>query len=285
MKRFILLPLTMVFILSVCGLGELFGLKASSAPEIGSTWVQPADGMVMMYVPAGSFEMGSNYDDPEKPIHPVNLDAYWIDRTEVTNRMYAAFLSSEGNQSEGGVTWINSTENDGLIEQSGGNWQAKSGYEDYPAVWVSWYGAQAYCAWAGSRLPTEAEWEYAARGNDGRTFPWGDTPASCSLTNYSDCIMRTAAVGSYLDGASPYGALDMAGNVWEWVADWLGDYPSSSVSNPQGPSSGSYRVLRGGTWGTWGDTDEIAIRSTYRSWWTPDYSCDLFGFRCSRSAK
>jgi len=223
----------------------------------------------MVYVPVGEFLMGSegdpDADDDEYPQHTVYLDAFWIDRTEVTNVQFAAFLNQQGNQPEGGVTWLDLEDEECLIERVGDGFRPKSGYADHPVIEVSWYGASAYCQWAGKRLPTEAEWEKAARGTDGRIYPWGNE-FDCHRANLDDetelddyvvpggegCdgFPGTAPVGSFRDGASSYGALDMAGNVWEWVADWYDAdfYSRSPDRNPTGPSSGDHRVLRGGSW-------------------------------------
>jgi formylglycine-generating enzyme required for sulfatase activity len=225
----------------------------------------------MVYVPAGEFEMGSTEaqfqeaveqcvdagnerDDcegwlgDEKPAHTVSLDGFWIDKYEVTNAQFAAFLNEEGNQEEGGVTWLELDSDHCLIEESGGEFQPKSGYADHPVVDVSWYGAKAYAEWVGGRLPTEAEWEYAARGPEGRIYPWGDEEPTCDLAQYVGCSGDTVPVDSLPNGASWCGALNMAGNVWEWVADWYdGDYYARSpLENPGGPEDGGYRVFRGG---------------------------------------
>jgi eukaryotic-like serine/threonine-protein kinase len=261
---------------------------ATPTPElgIGSTQVSQKDGMVMMYVPAGNFEMGSNtFDSDEKPVHTVYLDAFWIDRTEVTNEMFAAFLNDQGNQDEGGAAWLNAGDGEKRINQSGGLWQAESGYRGHPVVEVTWYGAAAYCEWTGKRMPTEAEWEKAARGTISRTYPWGDK-IDCTKANYSGkeggCVGDTNIVGSYPGGASPYGALDMAGNVWEWVADWYDSnyYGRSSDSNPTGPSSGDARVLRGGSWSSSGSS----ARSADRYGLDPNVAYGGIGFRCATSA-
>jgi formylglycine-generating enzyme required for sulfatase activity len=237
--------------------------------------------------------MGSAEYSDEELVHTVYLDAFWIDRTEVTNAQFVGFLNERGNREEGGVTWLDIEDEDCLIEEAGGGYRARSGHGDHPVIEVSWYGAAAYCAWAGGRLPTEAEWEKAARGTDGRTYPWGND-FECSLGNFDDETEiddyvvpggagcdghnRTAPVGSYPGGASPYGALDMAGNVWEWVADWYdsGYYSRSPGENPQGPASGEYRGLRGGSW----DYARISARSAYRNWYYPDSRFYDFGFRC-----
>jgi formylglycine-generating enzyme required for sulfatase activity len=258
--------------------------------SLGDTLTRPTDGMVMVYVPAGEFEMGSTEgDSDEQPVHAVALDGFWIDQTEVTNAQFAAFLNERGNQTAGGVTWLELEDENCLIERVGGEFQPKNGYADHPVVEVSWYGAAAYCEWAGARLPTEAEWEYAARGEQGYIYPWGDTfdgtrlnfcDVNCTYSwkkaGYGDGYERTAPVGSYPDGASWCGAQDLTGNVWEWVADWYGDYPPGRQVNPVGPSSGEYRVLRGGSWGD-GQRD---VRAADRYHFTPDDRNIVVGFRC-----
>jgi len=247
---------------------------------IGSEKVNPKDGAEMVYVPAGEFLMGSEDEDAfddEKPEHTVYLDAYWIYQTEVTNAQYRQCVDEGECDVPSNVDQFNNPDLD-----------------DHPVVYVSWFDADAYCQWAGGRLPTEAEWEKAARGTDGRKFPWGDTGVTGEKANYCDVnceyewldesqddgYKRTAPVGSYPDGASPYGALDMAGNVWEWVGDWYDeDYYSQSPSiNPQGPDSGEYRVLRGGSWSGNGR----GLRASARGWYYPEVG-DGFGFRCFRS--
>jgi formylglycine-generating enzyme required for sulfatase activity len=247
----------------------------------------------MVYVPAGEFTMGSDEYSDEQPVHMVYLDAFYIDKTEVTNTQFAQFLSEQGNQEEGGVTWLDIGDEDCLISQSRGQYQPKSGYSDHPVIEVSWYGARAYCEWLGKRLPTEAEWEKAARGADGLIYPWGNTFDGTKLnfadkntnfdwsdSNWDDGYADTAPVGSYPDGTSPYGALDMAGNVWEWVADWYdsGYYAASPESNPKGPASGDYRVIRGGSWGTSG----ARVRAASRLSRPPGGTGSDVGFRCAR---
>jgi formylglycine-generating enzyme required for sulfatase activity len=241
-------------------------------------WSPPSD---MVSVPAGEFTMGSNDgDSDEQPVHTVHLDAYAIDKYEVTNAQYAGLLNARGNQQEGGDTWLDADDPDMRIHQVGGVWQADAGYGDHPAVEVTWYGALAYCTWAGKRLPTEAEWEKAARGTDGRTYPWGDQLPDCSRAN-SRCVGDTSRVGSYPSGASPYGVLDMAGNVWEWVNDWhsSGYYSVSPYRNPPGPTSGSYKVWHGGSWGS----DAYYLRAAARFCKYPDYGNLDLGFRCASS--
>lgn len=241
--------------------------------------ISPKDGMELVFVPSGEFEMGSNeWNEDEKPVHTVYLDAYWIDKYEVTNTQYAIFLNEVGNQMEGGVTWLDASDEDVRIYQFGGEWLADSKYSNHPVVEVSWYGASAYCEWAGRRLPTEAEWEKAARGEDGRMYPWGNETDS-SLGDYYGKARGTKPIGSYPAGVSPYGALDMAGNVWEWVFDWYDEtyYRNSPYKNPQGPTSESFHVLRGGAWGL----GVIYLRSSFRYWHSPvDLSSYYVGFRC-----
>jgi formylglycine-generating enzyme required for sulfatase activity len=235
----------------------------------------------MVYVPAGEFLMGSedaNADNDEAPEHTVYLDAYWIYKHEVTNEQYAKFLNEMGNQSEGGATWLDASDEDANIHEHGGQWTADSGYADHPVVEVTWYGAQAYCEWVGGRLPTEAEWEKAARGEDGNTYPWGEASPNCDLAQYSGCSGDAITVGSLPAGASEYGALDMAGNVWEWVADWYDAdyYKNSPTQNPTGPASGTTRVLRGGSWFSY----ERVLRASLRLRSSPVGSNLNLGFRC-----
>jgi serine/threonine-protein kinase len=239
--------------------------------EIGSTTVSEEDGMTLVYVPEGEFEMGSNDNDDEQPVHTVWLDAFWIDQTEVTNTMYAQCV--EG----------------GNCEDMALNPEKSS----HPIVGADWANAEAYCEWAGRRLPSEAEWEKAARGTDGRTYPWGNKIPSCSLLNFNPgepCVGDTSEVGSYPAGASPYGALDMAGNAWEYVADWYDEtyYGSSPDRNPVGPDSGSLpsgdlpgdlRVQRGGSYF---QNEEVA-KSSFRSWPNYDFGGGENGFRCAAS--
>ncbi len=224
----------------------------------------------MILVPAGTFTMGNGSSDA--PIHKVYLDDYYIDKYDVTNLLYKACVAA------GGCAQPHS-----LSSATHSDYYANSQYDNYPVINVDWNQAKAYCAWRGSDLPSEAQWEKAARGTDGRTYPWGEG-IDTTFANYSDSkIGDTTAVGSYEKGKSPYGVYDMAGNVWQWVNDWydanyyrtLGD----NASNPQGPSSGQYRVLRGGSWGA----DNDLIRSALRSWYDPSNSNVNVGFRCSRS--
>jgi serine/threonine-protein kinase len=228
----------------------------------------------MVLVPAGAFEMGSNNgDSDEMPVHTVTLDDYYIDQYEVTNALYKACVDA-------GVCDPPVNTSSFTRDSYFGNSQ----YDDYPVIRVSWYDAKAYCEWRGVRLPTEAEWEKAARGTDGRTYPWGEG-IDCTKANYGGCVDDTTAVGSYPDGASPYGLFDMAGNVWEWVADWYDGnyydaYPADSwPPNPAGPSSGEYRVLRGGSWLNYGDLLRVANRSGY----DPSSRFNFIGFRCALS--
>jgi formylglycine-generating enzyme required for sulfatase activity len=266
--------------------------------EVLATMVSPKDGVALVYVPAGEFEMGTTYESVVEimagcsgcdinhyldslPQHTVYLDAFWIDRTEVTNQMYAVFLNEMDNLFEGGVNWLDSGNEEVEITSSADNWIVESGKEKHPVFGVSWYGARAYCEWVGRRLPTDAEWEKAARGTDARKLPWGDISANSSLLNYDNNIGWTTEVGSYPDGASPYGALDMAGNVWEWVADWYGEdyYENSPTSNPPGPDFGATRILRSGSW----SRPERNVLSSQRSGFNPDSIFDYIGFRCALS--
>ena len=239
----------------------------------------------------GSAAGDADADDNEKPQHEVDLGAFWIDRTEVTNAQYAAFLNEQGNQEEGGATWLDVKAQNALIEGGEGDYRPKGDYEGHPVIEVTWYGARAYCEWAGKRLPTEAEWEKAARGTDKRIYPWKGK-FDCTLGNFDDEAQddkrvvpggpdcdgypRTSPVGMYEAGASPYGALDMAGNVWEWTGSLEQGYPYDPADGREAAEASGPRALRGGSW----RLSEIRARSTYRGSGEPDLSGGHIGFRC-----
>jgi eukaryotic-like serine/threonine-protein kinase len=231
---------------------------------VGSTRIRDTDGMTLVYVPGGTFKMGSETgNDDERPLHEVTLDAFWIDRLEVTNAQYAKCMS--GDQCDAPAETKSHTRE---------LYYGDNQYDNYPVIYVSWNDADKYCSWAGGQLATEAQWEYAARGMNGYTYPWGDDLPNDTLLNYNQKINDTTKVGSYPSGASWVGALDLAGNVWEWVQDWYGPYTSSSQTNPTGSTTGISRVLRGGAWNNF----ESDVRSTRRYSSTPDV---YFGFRCA----
>jgi formylglycine-generating enzyme required for sulfatase activity len=217
----------------------------------------------MVYVPTGEFRMGNaEGPDDEQPVHTVALDGFWIDRTEVTNAQYAPCVAL--GHCEG---------------QRYADYPDFNG-DDYPVVGVDWYDAEDYCEWAGARLPTEAEWEYAARGPEGHTYPWGDDEPTCDLAQYRGCSGRAVPVGSLPDGVSWCGAMDMLGNVLEWVADWYDSdyYESSPIEDPVGPEEGERKVLRGASWGC----DAEYLRSADRYVDAPDTWITNIGFRCAR---
>lgn len=243
------------------------------------------DKMIMVYVSEGEFIMGSMENDleakvDEMPQHKIYLDAFWIDKTEVTNGMYRLCVSEGSCQKpKDPIYYDNKT------------------VSKHPVVNIDWIQASTYCKWAGRRLPSEAEWEKAARGVDGRKYPWGNETPNQSLVNLCDkkCPYEprinstddgygtTAPVGSYPGGASPYGALDMAGNVWEWVADFYSPtyYANSPQQNPIGPSIEKNKSLRGGSWGDLADN----VRCANRHGVNPQDWVEYRGFRCATSLK
>jgi len=248
--------------------------------EAGSRETREQDGMTQLYVPPATFLMGAEESDPEagegeKPAHPVTLDGYWIDETEVSNMQYVLCVEA------GKCAPSKFVDN-----------QLYNG-ENYPVVGIDWLDAQDYCTWAGGRLPTEAEWEYAAKGNEGFIYPWGNEyngnflnacDLNCSESwadlEVDDGFSMSAPVGSFPDGASWVGALDMAGNVWEWIQDWCGEYDHGSLENPPGPDDGRCKIIRGGAWAS----PPAGLRTTYRIINTSEISPDIrhpnIGFRC-----
>jgi iron(II)-dependent oxidoreductase len=219
----------------------------------------------MVYVPEGEFTMGTEKgEEDERPVHRVYVAGFYIDKYEVTNKEYKKFLTATGRRTPD--FWSDTDLNK----------------PNLPVVGVSWEDGKAYCKWVGKRLPTEAEWEKAARGTDGRRYPWGNKYSAKRANAYGnqDGFQFTAPVDSLAAGASPFGVLNMAGNVWEWCADWYAEdyYAHTSPKSPKGPSSGQLRVIRGGSW----EDTAAALRITNRHAAEPDYSAYNLGFRCAK---
>jgi len=228
------------------------------------------EGIVL--IPAGSFQMGSEEGgSDEKPVHTVQISSFYMDKYEVTNGEYKKCVDAGYCRAP--------YESKSPTRSS---YYGNRTYDNYPVIYVDWTQAKAYCEWKGGRLPTEAEWEYAARGGlSGAKYPWGDAIKG-SDANYFDSgdseDNDTTAVGGY--AANGYGLYDMAGNVWEWVSDWYEEnyYKSSPSSNPPGPDSGTYRVVRGGSW----LHNAFVIRVSYRYRLDTSYRSSFGGFRCAR---
>ena len=283
--------------------------------ESGTLIKSSQDGMVMVYIPAGEFLMGISEDDfsdayidclnkgimedtceswLDSDLHQttVYLDAYWIDQSEVTHAMFAEFLNDVGDYRDAEtnqqllafprehpfIHYIFRDDEDSFYVQDG--------YEDYPISGVQWAGANAYCQWAGRRLPTEAEWEKAARGTDGQPYPWGSEEPSCILANNMGCyggyFLSSLPVGSLLDGSSPFGVLNMSGNVYEWVSDYFDEeyYLDTPSYNPNGAEPSDEHVIKGGSF----DVISMSARSSYRFGWDPSlFSSIPTGIRCAQS--
>ena len=227
-------PMLLSLLIAIPLIAPTTSVRAAQHPKphaAGATRINPKDRAVMVYVPAGSFLMGDNDLAADKlafPRHTVTLDAFWIYKNDVTVAQYRKFCQATGTEMPAAPDW---------------GWK-----DDHPVVKVSWDDAKAYCDWAGASLPTQAQWEKAARGTDGRKYPWGDEWNPGKLQCWQE-LLGTAAVGHYPAGASPYGCLDMAGNVWQWCADWYDDnyMKNGTATNPAGPETGNARVLRGGS--------------------------------------
>jgi formylglycine-generating enzyme required for sulfatase activity len=227
------------------------------------------DGAPMMLVPRGEFTMGSNTGFAhEQPVHRVALDAFYMDKYEVTVGQYTRFL--EATSLDAPPDWI-------MMNQPA--------HQKRPVVNMDWSDANLYCRWAGKRLPTESEWEKAARGTDGRIYPWGNDPLDRLHANYGKDTWSNhtalAPVGSLEAGQSPYGIYGLAGNAWEWVNDWYDKdyYEKSPSQNPDGPQQGATKVLRGGSW----YSNLGYLKSTYRFSIKPSARDSDFGFRCSKT--
>jgi len=294
---------TLSFVVVACAAVVAGGSVHGTATVQGAARVRATDLMPMVRVPAGEFEMGSGereidaaleacnryygecqrpWFEVERPAHIVALDTFWIDQTEVTNGQFGRCVAASACAPP--VSAGSSTR---------ASYFGVAAFDSYPVVNVTWEHARTYCEWAGARLPTEAEWEYAARGPRGRRFPWGDEYDGTRLNSCdSQCTERwaerafddghrdTAPVGSYPAGASWCGALDMAGNAWEWTADWFAPYPAERQVNPRGPASGTERAVRGEA----ADGTRALTRSAARHGMSPSHTYAYTGFRCAGSA-
>jgi formylglycine-generating enzyme required for sulfatase activity len=267
--------------------------EVSSEPEMGSSRTWEVDGMLQVYVPGGEFLMGSTDPEakltveggrayPEVPQNKVDLDGFWIDKFEVTNGQYAGCVAAGGCKPP-------------FVNYSTGNpdYYGNPAFNNYPVIWVTWYKARAYCEWTGRRLPTEAEWEKAARGTQGAKYPWGNAPVSGDKANFCDkgCLHKfanpafddgypdVAPVGSFPAGASPYGAMDMAGNVSEWTSTLVRPYPYVATDGREDLDAAGERVWRSSPWrnGFWW------LRSSMRYRSVPTYQREVLGFRCASS--
>ena len=263
-----------------------FPASETLSPSPGTTSVIPSEtpfslntdefsdakGVSMRLVPEGNFIVGSNNgNDNERPVHTVYLDDFYIDTYEVTNASYKACVDADACQPPNQTSSFTRD-----------SYYGNSEYDNYPVVFVDWEDASSYCRWRDMDLPTEAQWEKAARGPDGRTYPWGEDIDE-TYANYNGNYGDTTKVGSFPNGKSIYGVYDMAGNVWEWVADWLSDtyYLDTPLTNPTGPLAGQYRVLRGGSW----PDDANTVRASNRGWNQLEYFYNTdFGFRCAMDA-
>jgi sulfatase modifying factor 1 len=237
----------------------------------------------MVLVPAGEFVMGSDLGSTdERPAHRVFVGDFFIDRYEVTNDEYAAFLNEMGNELEGGAHWIFIESEECGIEQVGKKFVAEEGYGDHPVVLVTYYGAEAYAAWAKKRLPTEAEWEKAARGGlGGKEYPWGND-IDTTRANYAKKRMGTTPVGIF--APNNFGLYDTAGNVAEMVSDYYADryYYHSPTADPKGPETGERRVIRGGSWLS--DPSGVTVFSR-EAGPVPYVSLPNMGFRCAKDVR
>ncbi|MBI1298289.1 SUMF1/EgtB/PvdO family nonheme iron enzyme [bacterium] len=239
--------------------------RLTNTPKVVFDWVTIPEGAFLWGSDTSKDLMAAGNETPQRQIY---LSVYRIMRMPVTNAQYKVFVDATGHRTPE-------------------HWHGKEipkKKANHPVVNVSWRDAMSFCTWAGARLPSEAEWEKAARGTGGRIYPWGNQPPAAKRCNFNRNVDDTASVGSYPAGASPYRVMDMAGNVWEWVNDWYQDdyYSVSPDNNPKGPATGTFRVLRGGSWFELGDNN---VRSAHRNNNHPAFWSYDNGFRCARSLR
>jgi formylglycine-generating enzyme len=275
------------FIYSYSSLGEKTEVtivtKQSGRLDVGKEFRWPQDGALMVTIPAGTFIIGSDKYSGEKPVQEIYLDEYLIHKFPVTNEQFQKFVEetkyvTDAEKNHSGMVRIGRR----WQKVTGATWRTPDGHTSiegkgkHPVTQVSWNDAMAYCKWAGKDLPTEAQWEKAARGFDGNEFPWGNTEANDTLANYENHVGITTPVGQYEKGKSQYGVYDMAGNVNQWCRDWYGT-GKRTARNPTGPQKGKEHVVKCGSFLEGGES----IRSANRDRYPPEYSSYLFGFRCA----
>jgi formylglycine-generating enzyme required for sulfatase activity len=254
-------------------------LTPTSTLGIGSSMISEKDGATLVYVPAGEFMMGSDSGDADElPVHNVYLDAFWIDQTEVTNKQYEACVADGSCRMLGNYGYYA----DYILRIPGAHpynsYYGNPEFDEFPVILVNWRQAKLYCLWVGRQLPSEAQWEKAARGADALTYPWGNEAPNIDLLNYNLNFGNTSKVGSYEMDKSIYGAYDMAGNVMEWVSSLYKPYPYDANDGREDMDSHDARVLRGG-W--WADEKDDAVRSANRSTAMASYYRIEHGFRCA----
>ncbi len=233
-------------------------------------------------IPAGTFSMGNNDGpDDERPAHPIRVAAFEIDRLPVTNASFAEFLNAIGTHNRAGEKLFDDDDPDARIHRQGGRWASDQGYENHPVVEASWAGARDYCAWRGKRLPTEAEWEKAARGTDGRKYPWGNTPPDRTRAQFAARFNETVPVDAFPGGASPYGALGMAGKAWGWVSNAYRPYPYNANDGREDLKAGPVRATRGGGHDSPAEEITTTQRGRYLSR-NPAAGHHNIGFRCAK---
>jgi formylglycine-generating enzyme required for sulfatase activity len=303
MKTQIFICFVLIFLISACGRSPIApGISGPTPPAaentLGDTRPRQVDGASLVFVPGGTFPMGSSPDQIEDaiamcqqhysicnrwyyerqgPQHLVTLDDFWIDQNEVSNAQYRQCV-------EAGVC------SELLDCKKGQPTYPDPQKASHPVVCVDWQDAQTYCEWAGGRLPTEAEWEYAFRGEAGSLYPWGDVFDGAKVNycdnncgnafaddRFDDGYPKTSPRGSYPEGISWCGALGMAGNVAEWTADWLGDFSPEAISNPDGPASGDEKIIKGCSW----YFPPVYCRGATRGSVAPETRLDYLGFRCA----
>lgn len=257
-------------------------LAASLAPTSTELFAQSNHLGEMVRIPAGIFVMGSS-DGPEdeRPQHRVHVAEFLIDRAKVTNAQFALFLNAIGTEGPKGEKYFDSDDSDARVHRRNGEWTADAGFENNPVVEASWYGAVAFCRWAGKRLPTEAEWEKAARGTDGRKYPWGDELPTRTRAHFGAGWNDLMPVGSFPQGASPYGLLDAAGNGWEWVSSAYRPYPYNAKDGREDLTQDMVRGTRGGGH----DARMEELTTTHRGRHVsrnPRGGHHNIGFRCAR---